>query len=152
MLFIFMGVPFFIGGLACLYVLVARDPGVLSNMYTSLAATFIPLGATFIVLGVWMRTSGASRKRILASGRAGTARIISATQPGNVEVNNQPLIKLQLEVHVDGIPPYTATTRTTISPLLMSQVRLAPGTELPVKVDPNKPSTVIIDWSGASAR
>ncbi len=150
MLFILLGIPFFVGGLVCIYMLVATDPGTLSSMYISLAATFVPLGASFIALGGWMRKSAASHDRILATGRAGTARIISATQPGNAQVNNQPLIKLQLEVHVDGMPPYQVALRTTISPLMLSQVRIAPGTELPVKVDPAKPSSIVIDWNGAA--
>ncbi len=81
--------------------------------------------------------------RIAESGEPASARVSAARDTGTL-ANMQPVMEIELLVYREGRPPYPATLRQIVP---MSQVgRLAPGTELSVKVDADDPDTVWVDW------
>jgi hypothetical protein len=79
-------------------------------------------------------------KRILAEGRAGTAKIIGLGTParGAQQFN----LDLDLEVHAEGLEPYRVANQYIVP----ATAQLGPGVELPVKVDRDDPAKIAIAW------
>lgn len=69
-----------------------------------------------------------------------------------MRVNENPVVKLTLQVTPQGLPMFEATTRSTISIVTLSQVSLKPGSVLAVKVNPAKPTNFVIDWNATIAQ
>jgi hypothetical protein len=64
-----------------------------------------------------------------------------------ITINEQPRVRLQLEVHPPGGAPYQTDTTLLISRLMTSQ--FMPGAVVPVKYDPQNPRRVVIDPGGS---
>ncbi len=118
----------------------------------------LPAGVVVITLfimaaGFWPEIKryllgGAAReRRILQTGRAARATVVSLGENsagGVVTVNDQPYLNLVLEVR-DGVrPPYTVSMDLVIPRVAVPQFQ--PGAVIAVKVDPNDPAAVVIDW------
>ena len=78
------------------------------------------------------------------SGADATATIVAVRQ-GNGMVNLQPIIEVDLTVLPDGLPPYPVTVKQVIPQVHLAQAQ--PGASVHVKVDPNNPASVWIDWT-----
>lgn len=78
------------------------------------------------------------------SGADATATIVAVRQ-GNGMVNYQPIIELDLTVLPEGLPPYPVTVKQVIPQIQLAQAQ--PGASVHVKVDPNNPASVWIDWT-----
>ena len=63
---------------------------------------------------------------------------------GIVTINDQPYLNLTVEVHDGYQAPYVASFDTIVPRTLLPQ--LQPGVEFPVKVDPQNPQKVVVDW------
>jgi len=112
-------------------------------------ATAIILGAVGVVLvflGVRAGGKAADTERVLSGGLDGTATIVGLTQTG-LYVNEQPQIKMDLQVACEGRAPYAATHKEIVPLMLLSKVEN--GATLPVKVSANDPNDVAIDWARA---
>jgi hypothetical protein len=79
----------------------------------------------------------------VANGIDATAVVTGVRQQGMV--NFQPLMEVDLTVTPDGLPPYPVTVKQAVPQ--MQLVHAQAGTNLHVKVDPDDPSSVWIDWS-----
>jgi hypothetical protein len=104
-------------------------------------------GVTFI--GPMLSFFGGSptTRRILREGRSADATIKAIgenSRGGVVTVNDQPYLNLQLEVHDSYQAPYITSLDTIIPRSVLPQFQ--PGTILPIKIDPNDPMKVAIDW------
>ncbi len=86
----------------------------------------------------------ANVQRVSASGIAGTATVVSVTQTGML-VNGNPRLAIGLSVQLPGRPEYRAVRKEVVPLMLLSSVAL--GSTLPVKVDSQKQSDVIIQWN-----
>ena len=86
-----------------------------------------------------------THRKILKKGKPGTATIVSMSmpQPGASSQN----IAMTLQVFVEGMNPYEVEDQWMVS----SKDTLGFGMQLPVKVDPDKPEKVAIDWEAARA-
>jgi hypothetical protein len=73
-----------------------------------------------------------------------TATLVAVRQ-GHAMVNFQPMIEVDLTVIPDGLPPYPATVKQVIPQVNLAQA--VPGANVRVKVDPNDPSSIWIDWT-----
>jgi hypothetical protein len=90
--------------------------------------------------------SGASgdRERILAEGIAGQGVVVGHGTPARgAQWFN---MDIELEVHVSGRQPY----RVNNDYLVPSGATIGPGATLPIKVDPNDPAKIAIDWQNAA--
>lgn len=103
-------------------------------------APAVPLA--FATVLAFRRTGEVRRAR--AGGLQGTARILGFTQTG-IELNDQPFVRLDLEVRAEGLAPYRATANDYV-PLTMVG-RLTDGRPLPVHIDPGDQAKVFVDWS-----
>lgn len=80
-------------------------------------------------------------QHLMANGRVGTAVITDVRQTG-MFVNENTQVEMDLQVTVEGIPSYTATHRQVIAQIAIPQFQ--PGTTVPVRVDPENPSSLLI--------
>jgi hypothetical protein len=88
-----------------------------------------------------MNEDGQKAQYLMANGRVGTAVITDVRQTG-MFVNENPQVEMDLHVTVDGIPSYAATHRQVIAQIAIPQFQ--PGATVPVRVDPQSPSSLII--------
>lgn len=110
-----------------------------------IALTFVPIGLVFSAIGL---VSIANARRDARLGRIGlpgraTVEAVSGT---NMLVNGNPMVKLQLAINVSGRSPYSVSKRATVPPLVA--MLLTPGATVPVRVDPEDPDEMRIEWNG----
>jgi hypothetical protein len=103
-------------------------------------------GLCCIIVGFAIRASSARRRRLVASGVPGTARVLGVTQTA-MYMNNQPVVELELEITPAGGGPYVVSKREMV-PMVMAG-RLTDGNPLQVMVNPNKADDFIIQWDTA---
>lgn len=84
------------------------------------------------------------QERVLAEGIPGEAVIIAMGTParGAQQFN----LDLDLEVHVSGRDPYRVANQYIVP----ASAPIGQGARLPVKVDPNDPAKVAIDWANVA--
>jgi hypothetical protein len=82
-----------------------------------------------------------------ANGVDATATV-AALRPGTGMVNYQPIVELDLTVIAPGNPPYPLTVKQVVPQVQLAAVQ--PGATLKVKVDPNDPSAVWIDFAASA--
>ena len=100
------------------------------------------IGLIFLAVG----RGAARRDRLHDTGLHGTATIVGIFQTG-LWANNNPVAVLTLDVQVEGYPSYRIKHREVVPQVMLG--RLATGAALPVSVDPDNPSKVVIDWQSA---
>ncbi len=83
------------------------------------------------------------RGRLLANGIPGQGDIVGHGTPerGAQWFN----LDIDLEVHVSGRQPYRVNNQYMVP----AGATLGPGVSLPIKVDPNDPAKIAIDWESA---
>ncbi len=86
--------------------------------------------------------------RLQKTGIPGTATITAVNDTG-VTINNNPQVKLTLDVKNSFGQRYTTTCRTLVSRI--NPFVFQPGLEVPVKIDPKNEKNVVIDMSGTSS-
>jgi len=85
--------------------------------------------------------------RLQKTGLPGTARILEVKDTG-VTINNNPQVKLMLEVKNSFGQKYTTQCRVLVSRI--NPNAFMPGMEVPVKIDPKNEQNVVIDFSGSA--
>ena len=77
------------------------------------------------------------------TGAAATAMITGVSQTGAM-VNFQPVLTIDMTVMAPGLPPYPASVSQVVEQIYLAKA--IAGNMVNVKVDPNEPSTIFIDW------
>ena len=80
--------------------------------------------------------------QMAVTGIASTATVAAVRQTG-AQINFDPVLDIDLTVFRNGVP-MPATVRQPVPQVFLA--RLQPGASLKVKLDPNDPSVVFIDW------
>ena len=78
-----------------------------------------------------------------ADGLEGTATVLGAV-PAGIEHRGHPLMWLDLVIHVEGRPDYRTRVREFVPSGMLE--RVLGGESLAVRVDPERPSRVAIEW------
>jgi hypothetical protein len=86
--------------------------------------------------------------RLQKTGLPGKAKILEVRDTG-VTINNNPQVKLILEVKNSFGQTYTTQCRVLVSRINPGAYR--PGMELPVKIDPKNEKNVVIDFTGSQS-
>lgn len=86
-----------------------------------------------------------THRKILKKGTPGRATIIAMSMPERGASSQN--IPMTLQVSVEGLAPYEVEDQWMVS----SKDTLGFGVQLPVRVDPDKPDRVAIDWEAARA-
>ena len=95
------------------------------------------------------RLTGDASPELLAEGLHGRARCIGVVDTGSTVSFGgveDPIVGFQLEVEVDGRPPYQVSHRQRVPRLMVAQVQ--PTATFAVRVNPADPHDLAIDWSG----
>jgi hypothetical protein len=82
---------------------------------------------------------------LMKTGVRGQAQILEMTQTGTY-INNQPRVKLRLQVQAPGVAMFEDTRTITVPLIALGQ--LSTGVPLTVFMTPDKPRDYVIDWSG----
>ena len=101
------------------------------------------VGVILLLFGIGSLRKASASKRIDETGLAGTGQVVGLTQTG-MYLNNNPQIGMQLMVSVPGRNPYQVEVRQFVPLMLLGSIQV--GSTLPVKVDQQNPSKVVIDW------
>ncbi len=83
---------------------------------------------------------------IASTGADATAMISGVTQTGAM-VNFQPTLQIDLTVMPDGLPPYPATVTQVVEQVFLPKA--VAGASVPIKVDPENPGSIWINWAAA---
>jgi len=82
-----------------------------------------------------------STRNVPANGLRGEATITAVRDTG-VQVNNMPMLEIELQVSLEGREPYTASVRQVVQHCALAQAQ--PGMKVPVRVDPENRESVVI--------
>lgn len=137
-------VPFFLISGFMFYSGLTADENALTEDGYNLQWFFYFMGAVFFVIPlatslgilIWL---AAKRKRIaelVATGKQGTAVILDLSDTG-VTINDDPRVKLLLEIHIPNYQPYKAKKTVTLPLIYMSQVQT--GSTIQILADPEQP-------------
>lgn len=105
-------------------------------------------GAGLLLWGRAATRSYEHAQDLRTTGIAAQAAIVSMRQTG-MQMNDQPQVELELRYDVPGKGTHT-TVRTEYVPLMLLGL-LTNGIPLPIKVDPNDPTDIAIEWELAGA-
>jgi hypothetical protein len=97
-------------------------------------------GTIFFLVGFGLKKSADRAKRIRLHGISGHAQVRGVSGTG-MKINNVPMMQIDLLVHVQGLPPYPASTKM----LQSAMPGVAPGATVPIRADPQNPSDVMIE-------
>ena len=95
--------------------------------------------------------TGRSSKKILQQGRPAAGVVLAIgenSEGGTVTINDQPYLNLQLEVREGNNTPYTVSLDTIIPRSAVPQFQ--PGIVIPIKIHPEDPMKIAIDWQASS--
>lgn len=114
---------------------------------TAIAVPVIVVGMTVAMLAVTfggLLKGAAKKKKVLASGLDGVAKLMEVTQTGT-RVNDQPMLRLRMMIEIPGKPAYAVLHNEIVPQIRLAQVQ--PGIQLRVKVDPGDPRNMAIAWA-----
>jgi hypothetical protein len=114
----------------------------------SMMTWVLPIVITVIVLGsvlaflVPLLRRSAENSRLLQTGEPAQARILGLQDTG-VKINDNPQLRLVVEVHPMSRPPFQAEVIAVVSFLAIP--RIQPGCMVQVKFDPMNPAKVALE-------
>jgi hypothetical protein len=100
-------------------------------------------GAVLLIAGIVVAVKARGKKKIATTGLVGTGTVVSA-DPTGVTINDAPVLQFQLDIEGPGLAPYRAKVRATMPFMAFGQITA--GTKLPVRIDQEDNSKVLIDW------
>ena len=103
----------------------------------SLICTVVAIAAAFAIPMLMRRSNQKKVESIMATGKQGEATILSLEDTG-MRINDNPRIKLLLEVRIPGYAPYRIQKTMTMELIRMSQVQV--GNVVLVMADPTQPN------------
>jgi hypothetical protein len=89
----------------------------------------------------------AEKERLLATGVAGRATVVSARPTGDTDSEGRPVYDLVLTIEIPGRQPMQGPARTGVPTDRVDE--LEPGDTVAIKSDPANPSVMTIDWAGS---
>jgi hypothetical protein len=96
----------------------------------------IPLGIGFAIL-IWTMIKRKRIDELVATGKQGTAVVLELSDTGT-RINDNPRVKLVLEINIPNYQPYKAQKTVTIPIIYLSQVQT--GSTINVLADPEQPN------------
>ena len=115
----------------------------------AVAPTFILLGSIWVavtlglvVYAIVQARKGRHEQWLWKSGVKGKGTLVSAG--GHVEINEQPLLKMVLDLEVPGMEPRRIERKVIVSDFAAPLMQ--PGLVLPVYVNPSDPEDILIAW------
>jgi hypothetical protein len=137
--------PLFLVGGIMFYFAITADEHALTDDGYSRKSFFFLMGTSFLVIPVaiiscivvWMMVKRKRAEELIATGKQGTAVVLSLSDTG-VTVNDNPRVKLELEMNIPGYPPYKAKKTVTLPLIYLPQVQT--GSTINILADPEQPN------------
>jgi hypothetical protein len=133
-----------IGGIIGLLVGIGAVLATSGSIYIA-AGMLIVFGGMFYLFYRLFFKPMINTSRLQKTGIAGKAKILEVHDTG-VTINNNPQVKLIVEVKNSFGQRYNATIRTLVSRI--NPFAYQPGMEIPVKIDPKNEQNVVLDFTG----
>jgi hypothetical protein len=133
---VFLGLGFLVAGYFVPADALTDDGFPLNNFLYFMGACFT-LPSLLITIGI-LFFSGRQKKKVedlLATGTQGTAMILGLEDTGML-INDNPRVKISLEVTISGYMPYRVQKTLTIPQINLAQVQ--PGQQIGVIADPTQ--------------
>ncbi len=131
---------FFIAGLGFIFWGSQTNPTELTNDGYSLKNFFFIMGGVFILIPVGLVFYALRKQRnlskLIEDGKQGIARILQLEDTG-VRVNENPRVRVLLEISIEGIASYQVWKKVTVPVIRLPQIQ--PGMEIAVVADPFDP-------------
>jgi hypothetical protein len=100
-----------------------------------------PMGLGLVGMGLKARKEAEKAAHLRLHGLRATGRVQDVTPTGTT-VNGVPEALLRLLVEIPGTAPYQATVKMLLPP---AQLATLPGSAVPVRVDPQNPSDLVLE-------
>jgi hypothetical protein len=138
----------FVGGIIGLLVGIGAvvATGGQSGIYIGLGMLVIFGGMFYLFYRLFFKLM-INTARLQKTAISGTAKILKVRDTG-VTINNNPQVKLMLEVKNNFGQKYNAQCRVLVSRI--NPNAYMPGMEIPVKIDPKNEQNLVIDFSGTA--
>jgi hypothetical protein len=141
---ILWALPFLVVGVGFIVGAYTADPAALTDDGYPLKTFLYVMGGFFlllpvVVLGGFALVGAARRRKIenlMATGQQGEAAILSLEDTG-VRINDNPRVRLLLEIRIPGYSPYQVEKTLVIPLIRLAQVQV--GSTVQVLADPNQP-------------
>lgn len=138
-------IPFFLISGFFFYKGVTADEKALTDDGYNLKSFFFLMGAGFLVVSlalifgfvIWLSVKRRRIADLVATGKQGTAVVLKLSDTG-VRVNDDPRVKLLLEVHIPNYQPYKAQKTVTLPLIYLPQVQT--GSTINILADPDQPN------------
>ncbi|MEM8532264.1 MAG: hypothetical protein AAGF95_15570 [Chloroflexota bacterium] len=136
--------PFIAIGIGLVVVGSRTPPNLMMSPGFPLSSFFYIMGGGFLAMSFIMLLGfvifGTARRKklenLMENGQQGEAIILGLEDTG-VMINNNPRVKLALEIQLEGHTPYQIQKTMVIPLIRLSQVQV--GSKVPVLVDPREP-------------
>ena len=138
-------IPFFLVSGFMFYSGFRADENALTDDGYNLKRFFFLMGAGFLGISlavsfgilIWMMVKQKRIAELVATGKQGTAVILQLSDTG-VRVNDNPRVKMLLEIHIPNYPPYQAQKTVTLPLIYLPQVQT--GSTINILADPAQPN------------
>src|SRR5688572_1564543 len=142
-LFLF-NIPFFLVSGFMFYSGFTAEESALTDDGYNLKWFFFLMGAGFLILPlaislgilIWAVAKRKRMEELVATGKQGTAVVLQLSDTG-VSVNDNPRVRLQLEMHIPNYQPYRAQKTVTLPLIYLPQVQT--GSTINILADPEQP-------------
>ncbi len=131
---------FFFGSAGSLFTRARRSRSSRSRSSSARSGSLVSLGLA--VYAIRQARSGRHEQWLWKTGVKGKGTLVSASS--GVLINDQPLMKLELDLEVPGQPPRRVTRKLIISDFAAHLME--PGLVLPVYVNPQDPDDILVVW------
>ncbi|MBN2571129.1 MAG: hypothetical protein JXA68_03295 [Ignavibacteriales bacterium] len=140
--FVIMGIIFIILGFNAEPWELTDDGYPLDTFWSIMGGSFIFFAvAPLMIFVIWNKRKMKKIQNLLAFGLKGKAKILTIG-PTGTEINNVPVIKMELEISIPGREKYIATHKELLNPF--EYHLYSSGKIIDIIVDRDKPNTLII--------
>ena len=101
----------------------------------SCICVFGVIAFSYLLYFVFARSRRKKAKALLETGQHGEATVLSLEDTG-VKINGEPRVRIGLEVHIEGYPPYQVEKTMTVPLIRLSQVQV--GSQIAIIADPSE--------------
>lgn len=112
-----------------------------------LAVGVLAIASTILLVGASI-VSGVENREILKDGQPASAKVLRISDTGTT-INNNPVVRLLLEVTPASQPAFQAETERLISRLQIPQIQ--PGMSVQVKFDPTSHEVALMDEDSSNS-
>jgi hypothetical protein len=106
-------------------------------IFISCLCVFGVIAFSYLLYFIFARSKRKKAEALLETGQQGEATVLSLEDTG-VKINDNPRVRIGLEVRLEGYPQYRVEKTTTIPLIRLSQVQV--GSQIAIIADPSDPS------------